>query len=331
MLHIGHWYAFAVPGRLRALAAHARLQRALPDGLRCLRPAGGERRHPAQHPPRHLDLRQHRRHAPAVSPDGGDDRLDPRGHHLHSRVLPLEPVVLPADAGARPGLPGQGRGLVVSEGPDRAGQRAGAGGEHLRALRRRGLSSATWSSGTSASPTTPRSCCTSSRSSTGPNASRRCSATGSAAPKGARLRFKLETGDALEVFTTRPDTVWGATFMVLAPEHPLVAKITTADRQAESRRTSSRRDGRPRSSGCRPTRPSPKTGVFTGGYAINPVTDERIPIWIADYVLDGLRHRRDHGGALGDRARLRVCARLRSADPRRRPAGRRAMSWTRRR
>src|SRR5215218_35354 len=51
--------------------------------------------------------------------------------------------------------------------------------------------------------------------------------------EGARLRFTLETGDALEVFTTRPDTVWGATFMVLAPEHPLVAKITTPDRQAD--------------------------------------------------------------------------------------------------
>ena len=51
--------------------------------------------------------------------------------------------------------------------------------------------------------------------------------------EGARLRFRVETGDALEVFTTRPDTVWGATFMVLAPEHPLVAKITTPDRQAD--------------------------------------------------------------------------------------------------
>ena len=68
--------------------------------------------------------------------------------------------------------------------------------------------------------------------------------------EGARLRFALETGDALEVFTTRPDTVWGATFMVLAPEHPLVAKITTAEqRRRRSRPTSSRRGGRPRSSG----------------------------------------------------------------------------------
>ena len=54
--------------------------------------------------------------------------------------------------------------------------------------------------------------------------------------EGARLTFKLQSGDELEVFTTRPDTVWGATFMVLAPEHPLVEKITTADRRGRSRR-----------------------------------------------------------------------------------------------
>jgi leucyl-tRNA synthetase len=105
--------------------------------------------------------------------------------------------------------------------------------------------------------------------------------------EGARLRFALETGDELEVFTTRPDTVWGATFMVLAPEHPLVEKITTFERRAEvdayveqaRRQTEIERmstaEGRVR------------TGVFTGGYAVNPVTDERIPVWIADYVLMG--------------------------------------------
>ncbi len=103
--------------------------------------------------------------------------------------------------------------------------------------------------------------------------------------EGARLTFALETGDGLEVFTTRPDTVYGATFMVLAPEHPLVAKITTdgqreavgayidqARRMSEIERMSTSAD-------------KAKTGVFTGAYAVNPVTDERIPVWIADYVL----------------------------------------------
>ena len=102
---------------------------------------------------------------------------------------------------------------------------------------------------------------------------------------GARLTFTLETGDGLEVFTTRPDTVYGATFMVLAPEHPLVAKITTAgqrgavDAYIDQARRLSEIDRMSTSED------KPKTGVFTGAYAINPVTDERIPVWIADYVL----------------------------------------------
>ena len=102
---------------------------------------------------------------------------------------------------------------------------------------------------------------------------------------GAAVTFTTEFGDPLEVFTTRPDTLWGATFMVLAPEHPLVAKLTTpaqaetvaayclaASRRSEIDRTAEDRE---------------KTGVWTGSYAINPVNQARIPIWIADYVLMG--------------------------------------------
>ena len=116
--------------------------------------------------------------------------------------------------------------------------------------------------------------------------------------EGARLRFTLETspsgggglgeyGDNLEVFTTRPDTVWGATFMVLAPEHPLVAKITTSERKAEvdAYVEQARKQTEIERMSTDETRA--RTGVFTGGYAINPVTDERIPVWIADYVLMG--------------------------------------------
>ena len=105
--------------------------------------------------------------------------------------------------------------------------------------------------------------------------------------EGARLTFALETGDTLEVFTTRPDTVWGATFMVLAPEHPLVPRLTTPARQAavdayiDQARRQTEIERQSTEAG------KPKTGVFTGGYAINPVTDERIPVWIADYVLMG--------------------------------------------
>ncbi len=104
---------------------------------------------------------------------------------------------------------------------------------------------------------------------------------------GARLIFALETGDTLEVFTTRPDTVWGATFMVMAPEHPLVPKITTDARRraVEAYIDHARRETEIERQSTDAARP--KTGVFTGAYARNPVTDERIPIWIADYVLMG--------------------------------------------
>lgn len=101
--------------------------------------------------------------------------------------------------------------------------------------------------------------------------------------EGASVLFKTEQGETIEVFTTRPDTLWGATFMVLAPEHPLVATLTTPGRQAEveayiaesTRQTDIQRESSEKE----------KTGVFTGGYAINPVNQARIPVWIADYVL----------------------------------------------
>ena len=100
---------------------------------------------------------------------------------------------------------------------------------------------------------------------------------------GAQVTFKTESGEELSIYTTRPDTLWGATFMVLSPEHPLVsslatpaqtdaveayqkaaANLSTIDRTAEGRE---------------------KTGVWTGSYAINPVNQQKIPIWIADYVM----------------------------------------------
>ncbi len=102
---------------------------------------------------------------------------------------------------------------------------------------------------------------------------------------GADVTFLTEQGDELPVFTTRPDTLWGATFMVLAPEHPLVEKLTMPEyrdavstyREAARRLTEIDREATDRE----------KTGVFTGAYAINPVNQARIPIWIADYVLMG--------------------------------------------
>lgn len=102
---------------------------------------------------------------------------------------------------------------------------------------------------------------------------------------GARVVFKTETGEELPVFTTRPDTLWGATFMVLAPEHPLVEKLTTPEQQAAVKAYQA--EAAARSEIERSAEDREKTGVWTGSYAINPVNQERIPIWIADYVLMG--------------------------------------------
>lgn len=103
---------------------------------------------------------------------------------------------------------------------------------------------------------------------------------------GAEIVFTLEgREEAITVFSTRPDTIFGATFVVLAPEHPLVTSIATADKKeaveayvheaikkSEIERTNDTKE---------------KTGVFTGSYTVNPVSKERVPVWVADYVLGG--------------------------------------------
>ena len=101
---------------------------------------------------------------------------------------------------------------------------------------------------------------------------------------GAEVDFKVDgRGDTIRVFTTRPDTLFGATYMVLAPEHPLVDVITTKDKKAEVKKY---RDEAARKSDLdRTDLAKEKTGIFTGAYAINPVNEAKIPIWISDYVL----------------------------------------------
>ena len=89
--------------------------------------------------------------------------------------------------------------------------------------------------------------------------------------------------DAIRIYTTRPDTLFGATYMVLAPEHPLVDTLTTGEQRAQV--DAYRQRVAETSEEDRIAGRGEKSGVFTGGYAINPVTGEPIPIWIADYVL----------------------------------------------
>ena len=104
--------------------------------------------------------------------------------------------------------------------------------------------------------------------------------------EGAEVHFKIaDTEQTIPVFTTRPDTLYGATYMVLAPEHALVYQIVTEEQAAaveEYREKTSRKSDLDRTELAKE-----KSGVWTGAFAFNPVNGERIPIWIADYVLPG--------------------------------------------
>ena len=104
--------------------------------------------------------------------------------------------------------------------------------------------------------------------------------------EGSEIDFKIDGSQKeIKVFTTRPDTIYGATFMVLAPEHPLVEEITTPEQRAEVesyiKATQSKSDVERQETNRK------KTGVATGAHAINPATNEKVPVWIADYVLMG--------------------------------------------
>ncbi len=105
--------------------------------------------------------------------------------------------------------------------------------------------------------------------------------------KGAEVRFAIDghPDQTLTVFTTRPDTLYGATYCVLAPEHEFVSVITTAEQQAAV--TAYQEKASHKSDLERTDLAKDKTGVFTGAYAINPVNGAKTPIWIADYVLAG--------------------------------------------
>jgi leucyl-tRNA synthetase len=104
--------------------------------------------------------------------------------------------------------------------------------------------------------------------------------------EGAELRFPLpQGGDPIRVFTTRPDTIYGATYLVLAPEHPRVEELADPAKMDEIR--AYREEARRKDSAERMDATREKTGVFLGTCAVNPATGREVPIWIADYVLTG--------------------------------------------
>jgi leucyl-tRNA synthetase len=100
--------------------------------------------------------------------------------------------------------------------------------------------------------------------------------------EGAQIDFKIQ-GDIVSVFTTRPETIFGVSYFVLSPEHPLATKICTKDRELNLKNYIKK--AKNKSDLERVELQKDKTGVFIGAYAINPITKEEIPVWVADYVL----------------------------------------------
>lgn len=117
-----------------------------------------------------------------------------------------------------------------------------------------------------------------------PDSTKRLQANWIGRSEGAEVEFKIKGFDEkLKIFTTRPDTLYGVTYMVIAPEHPLVQKLTTEENKAAVaeyiKKSASKSDL------DRTDLAKDKSGVFSGSYAINPLTNKEVPIWIADYVL----------------------------------------------
>jgi len=102
--------------------------------------------------------------------------------------------------------------------------------------------------------------------------------------EGARVDFRLEDGTPLPIFTTRPDTLWGVTFMSLAPEHPLIAKLVAGTKREKEVLAFCER-ARRQETVARSDAAVEKEGVWTGAYCINPVNDEKVPLWVANYAL----------------------------------------------
>ncbi len=286
VLHPMGWDAFGLPGRA----------------------ARGQDRHPPrrQHPEQHRQL---------PAPDQGARlllRLGPGDRHDRPEVFPVDPVDLPAALPAGPGLRGRAAGLVVPGAAHRPRQRGG----RRRQERGRRLS------GRAAQPAPvgpadhglrrpparrPR------RAWTGPTRPSGCRRPGSAGARARRSSSASRTraSAASKVFTTRPDTLFGCTYMVLAPEHPLVDALTLPGAAGRGRGLPQDRP-RPKSDLERTDLAKEKTGVFTGCLRDQPGQRRAGPDLGRRLRAHGLRHGRDHGRAGPRRARPRVRRPLRS-------------------
>ena len=308
----------------RALQAHAGLQRAAPDGLGRLRPArravrDQDRRAPARSPPRSniATFRAPDRVARLLL------RLGPRGRHHRSRLLQVDAVDLPAALRARPRLRGRGAGQLVpgAQAPVLANEEVSDGTLRARRHPVDAAADAQWMLRITAyadrlledldeldwpEPTKEMQ-----RELDRPQRGR------------ARSCFPVDgpRGRAIEVFTTRPDTLFGATYMVLAPEHPLV----DAAHDAGAARGGRRRTGGGRARKSELERTDLAEGqdrrLHRRATRSTRSTASAIPIWIADYVLAGYGTGAIMAVPGARRARLRVREEVRPADRRGRAAG----------
>ena len=328
-LHMGHAEAYAIGDVSRPLLVPARLQRPAPHRLGLLRPARGERRDQARLAPGRVDVRQHRDAGRVVPALRDLLRLVAPAAHLRPGVLPLEPVAVPALLRARPGLP-QGRpGQLVPARPDRAGQRAGRR-RPLRALRRAG----------GEAPADPvvlqdhrvR------RPAAGRHGRAGLARAGPADAaqldrplRGRRRRTSQIEGrdEPVTVYTTRPDTLYGATFFVVAADAPLAEEICAPEARAEFE---AYREAVQRESEIdRLATDREKTGVFLGRYADQP-GQRRADAGLGLRLRAGrVRPRRDHGGARARPARPGLRPQVRPARTRRRRHRRRRPGRVRRR
>ena len=326
-LSVGHCRNYVPTDAVSRFKRMQGLQRPPPHGLGRLRPAGRELRHQDGRAPAGDDRAQHRQLPPPDGPHRPLVRLVARDHQLLPRLLPLDAVVLPAALRARSGLPRDRAAVVVPELQDHPRQRAGRAGQVL-ALRQRGHQEG------------PRAVVL-------PHHRLRAAPAGrpgddrlaradqahadqlDRAQRGrrGRLRRCRAATTTLTVFTTRPDTLFGATYMVLAPEHPLVDELTDAGAAGGGERLpgpgpAPERDRAPDHREGEDGRLHRRLRRQPRERRAGPHLDQRLR-------AHGLRHRRHHGGAGARRARLRSsppssgCRSSRSSPPR---AGRRAPS-----
>ena len=148
---------------------------------------------------------------------------------------------------------------------------------------------------------------------------RRCSGTGSARATAPRSTSRSPGAEPIKVFTTRVDTIFGCTYVVLAPEHPLVEKVTAPERQAEVRAFVERM--RKTDAAERTGEGAPKEGVFTGAHAVNPYNGEEVPVWIANFVLAEYGTGAVMSVPAHDQRDFEFARKYGLPDPRRHPAG----------